>query len=187
MLFWKISFFQKVTVLENVEKVLYLHVKSNSFENVPLLKRYLFSKSCCCVEVPTSKSSSSVDNFILNNFLHQKSSCSDKVTILKNYLFSWTGCLVEVSLWKSSYHKKNNCRKEATVLENKLLKKSSCSEEIAAPKKWLLCRRSDSEEMWRSSFSKNKAVLKKITTYAIREIVLTFSWNYFHWEVLSPR
>ena len=39
---------------------------------------------------------------------------------------------------------------------------SSLSKEIAAPKKQLLCRSSYSEEMWRSSFSQNKVVLKKL-------------------------
>ena len=104
------------------------------------------------------KNSSSVDTFILNKFLHQNIQ-----TIQKNYVFSRSGCAVEVFLWKSSYsEKKNNCHKKATVLEKKFLEKTSCSEEISAPKKQVFCRSSYSEEMWRSNFSKNIAVLKKL-------------------------
>ena len=29
--------------------------RSTSFEKVPLLKKYVFSKMCFCVELPTSK------------------------------------------------------------------------------------------------------------------------------------
>ena len=45
--------------------------------------------------------------------------------------------------------------------ENGAPQKSSCSKEIAVPKKWLLCPRSYSKEVWRSSFSETKAILKK--------------------------
>ena len=145
------------------------------------MKKILLCWSTCFKKVALVQ----IPLFWTSSFVN-KSSCSDKVTVLKNCLFSITGCSVEVSLWTSSYSEKNNCRKETIVLEKGFLKKSSCSEEIAAPKKELLCQSNYSEEMWRSSFSRNKAVLKIVTTYAIREIVLAFSWNDFLREVFSP-
>ena len=111
-----------------------------------------------CRSTWVDQRSSSVDIFILINYSTKKvavpkNNCPKELPILTKWLLGRSFLPKNKVFWK------NNCCEEMTLSKTDLLK------EAAALKKQIL-RKSNCcvkvvKEVWRSSFSKNKAVLKK--------------------------
>ena len=152
-----------------------------------------------CSSTCFNQRSSSVDIFISSNYSKKvaapKSNFPKELSILTKWLLSRSFVPRKLGI------QKNNCCEETTLSRTELLKKKQllwrnrCSERVTVVSKVEVVK-----EVWRSSFSENKAVRKKSLNMSEGKssfekkkkrksqikLVITFNWNYSPRKVPSP-